>query len=164
MVALKEFRSEIQQGEVLPGAQPVWRLLCLSVEGFMGQNRGSQIVVLRTAASVSPRNLLKMPILQTQSRLTKSETLEVGPKVCILTSLWGDSDACSSWRNPRLAYSWRNAASVRKRNKTTPCELWYIKRSEGVLTKRIEDLEYIRVAFNRCICERMIRFLPCFLK
>lgn len=38
-----------------------------------------------------------------------------------------------------------NAASMRKGNKTTPCELWYIKGADGVLAKRIEDLEYIEL-------------------
>ena len=65
---------------------------------------------------------------------------------------------------PETSLFLRNAASVRKGNKTTPCELWYIKGTGGVLTERVEDLDYIRVAFNHCTCERMIRFPACLLK
>lgn len=42
--------------------------------------------------ATSSGNLLEMQILKAHPRPTEAETLGVGPAVCVLTSLPGDSD------------------------------------------------------------------------
>jgi len=56
------------------------------------QSSGSQTVVPRPAASASPGNVLEMGILRSHPRLTRSETLELGPSNLVSTVHPGGSD------------------------------------------------------------------------
>lgn len=54
--------------------------------------------------SLSLDNLLEMQILWPYARSTESETLEIGPGICVLSSPPANSDACSCLRTTGRRY------------------------------------------------------------
>lgn len=72
---------------------------------LMAYASGSQAVVPGTSAPARPGRLLEMQSHRPHSRPTESETLAVGPKLCVLTSLPGDSAAQNHWLMHGFRYS-----------------------------------------------------------
>lgn len=66
---------------------------------------GSQNINSKPVLSASSGNLLKLHILRPQPGPAESDTLGVGPAICVLKSPPGDSDTCSSLRTTALENS-----------------------------------------------------------
>lgn len=60
--------------------------------------------------SPSSGNLLEIQILEFYPQVTKSETLEVGPVLCVFTNCLGDVDAHLTLRSMVYLY-WTNSCS-----------------------------------------------------